>query len=226
MPRRKKIRTTSTDASPSRHARRLRAIREQIAAEAARIMATEGQHNFLAAKHKAAERLGIHSRQALPSNVEIDEALRTYQQLYGGQRHSDNVRALRRCAVATMRDLASFKPRLVGPVLEGTADEYSRVSLQVFSDPPDAVAMHFLESGRPYHLESRMIRWHDGGHREVPVLVTDIDGNTVELTLLREVDLRQSPPSPVDGRPQRRASINEVELLIETDNDDLLVAGG
>jgi hypothetical protein len=28
------------------------------------------------------------------------------------------------------------------------------------------------------------------------------------------VHLRQSPPSPIDGRPQRRASLTEVEYLL------------
>jgi hypothetical protein len=28
------------------------------------------------------------------------------------------------------------------------------------------------------------------------------------------VHLRQSPPSPIDGRPQRRASLAEVEYLL------------
>ncbi len=36
----------------------------------------------------------------------------------------------------------------------------------------------------------------------------------IELTLFSYMDLRQAPPSPVDGRPQKRASMSEVECLL------------
>jgi len=36
-----------------------------------------------------------------------------------------------------------------------------------------------------------------------------------EMALLDEIDLRQSPPSPIDGRPQKRANLAEVESLAQ-----------
>jgi hypothetical protein len=113
-----------------------------------------------------------------------------------------------------MRSLESFCPRLVGPVLEGTADEFTRVSLHVFSDPPDAIAIHLMDQGKIFRDEQRKIRWYDGSYRQVPLLVTDTDGIPVELTLFSYMDLRQAPPSPVDGRPQKRAPLSEVECLL------------
>jgi len=86
----------STDRIPARHIRRLRQIRAQVAAEAARIISTEGQHNYHAAKKKAAERIGESERLALPSNIEVKEALRAYQNLYGGEQHQDNLDRLTR----------------------------------------------------------------------------------------------------------------------------------
>ena len=144
MPRRKRTRTTSTsrlgNAEPfeSRSVRKLKQIRRNVASEAARIMATEGQRNFAIAKRKAAERVGLNpGRLALPSNREVEEALRAYQGLYGGDDHTRNLEDLRATAVSAMRSLEAFNPRLVGPVLDGTADEYSRISLHVFHDPVD-----------------------------------------------------------------------------------------
>ena len=104
--------------------------------------------------------------------------------------------------------------RLVGPVLEGTADRYSRISVHLFCDPPDAVAMDLNERGIGYHQEERRIRWHDGSHRRVQMLVTEADGSTVELALFTRKDLRQAPPCPVHGHPQRRAPVAEVESLL------------
>ena len=63
--------------------------------QAARIMATEGQRNYRAAKRKAADRIGVSSRLALPSNREVEEALRAYQEFYGGERHARQLEGLR-----------------------------------------------------------------------------------------------------------------------------------
>jgi len=199
---------------PPRSVRRLRQIRREVAAEAARIMATEGQRNYRSAKQKAALRIGVSSRLALPSNKEVEQALREYQGCYGGEQHHRNLEKLRETALKVMRVLDPYRPRLVGPVLEGTADRHSRVSLHLFNDPPDAVVMHLSEKGLNFRQEQRKIRWHDGGHRNIPLLVTDADGVVVELALFSSIDLRQSPPSPVDGRPQRRAPLAEVECLL------------
>jgi len=192
----------------------MRQIRRDVAAEAARIMATEGQRNYRAAKQKAAERIGVSSRMALPSNLEVEEALRAYQGFYGGEQHSRHIEFLRETALKVMRSLDPFSPRLVGPVLDGTADQHSRVSLHLFNDPPDAVVLHFRERGLNYRQEERRIRWHDGSYRQIPLLVTAADGIVVELALFNNVDLRQAPPSPVDGKPQKRAPLAEVECLV------------
>jgi hypothetical protein len=185
-----------------------------IAAEAARIMVTQTQFNYRIAKQKAADRLGIGMRTALPSNVEVESALRAYQEFYGGQRHISHLQYMRKIALRVMRSLELFSPRLVGPVLEGTANEHARVSLHVFNDPPDAVAVHLLDRGLTFRDEQRKIRWYDGTHRQVPLLVTDSGNTEVELSLFSCMDLRQAPPSPVDGRPQKRAPLAEVECLL------------
>lgn len=217
MPRRKKIRTTSTDRrtapreSPA--VRKLNNLRREVAVEAARIMATEGQRNYMNAKRKAAERVGASTRLALPSNREVEEALRAYQGFYGGERHADHLQSLRETAIGVMRELSEFRPRLVGPVLDGTADAHSRVSLHLFDDPPESVLFHLAERGIDFRHEQRRIRWHDGGYRDIQLLVTEFEGVEVELALFALIDLRQAPPSPIDGRPQRRARLPEVELL-------------
>lgn len=214
MPPRKKIHTTASERLSIRSNKKLSQTRREIAAEAARIMATQAQNNFRIAKQKAAERLGISSHAALPSNVEVEAALRSYQGFYGGKQHLHHIQRMRGIALRVMRSLESFCPRLVGPVLEGTADEHAPVSLHVFNDPPDAVAIYLMEHGLSFHAAQRKIRWHDGSYRHIPLLVTDAEGITVELALFSHVDLRQAPPSPVDGRPQKRAPLSEVECLL------------
>lgn len=214
MPARKRTHTKVSEKSINRNHQKLDQLRREIAAETARIMVTQAQSNFRIAKKKAAQRLGINTRKALPSNVEIETALRRYQGFYGGQQHTLQIRHLRKIALRVMQSLESFCPRLVGPVLEGTADKHTRVSLHVFNDPPDAVAMHLLDRGLKYRDEQRKIRWYDGSYRYVPLLVTAAGDVTVELALFSQLDLRQAPPCPVDGRPQKRAQLSEVECLL------------
>ncbi len=124
---------------------------------------------------------------------------------------------LRQAAVAAMHWLDKFTPRLVGAVLDGTANEHSRAGLHIFADSTESVILHFLENGKPFSEEQRQIRWYDGKHRTVPLVIFEQDGSTMELTIFEQVHLRQSPPSPINGKPQRRASLAEAEsLLTET----------
>lgn len=190
-------------------------VRMEVAAEAARIIATEGQRSYLAAKQKAAQRLGASTRGALPSNTQIERALKEWQLLYGGEEHAARLRVLREAALEAMDFLADFGPKLVGPVLEGTADEFSRVCLHLYSEDPDSVVRFLMEHGIAFDQERRRIRWHDGGWREIDVLVVEAGEETVEMALMIGREALQAPPSPIDGRPLRRASRNELHALLQ-----------
>ncbi|MBT8051682.1 MAG: hypothetical protein KJO70_10830 [Gammaproteobacteria bacterium] len=186
----------------------------ELAAEAARIIATEGQHNYHLAKKKAAERIGVSERLALPSNLEVKEALKRYQQLYGGPAHEETVHRMRSVAANAMSRLGEFQPRLVGAVLDGTADEHSRIALHVFAESPESVVLFFIERNIDFRQEQRQIRWFDGAHRTIPLVVSEFDDQEVELSVFEQINLRQAPPSPIDGKPQARATLNEVEELL------------
>lgn len=213
MSQQRKTRTRSTE----RFTTRLRQVRMEVAAEAARIISTEGQHNYRAAKKKAAVRIGVSDRLALPSNIEVKAALSSYQSLYGGTRHQDNLAHLRNCAVRAMQLLPEFNPRLVGSVLDGTADQHSRVALHVFCDSPDFLVLHFLDRGTPFQQEQRQLRWHDGSYRQVPLIVFELDETAIELSVFHPLNLRQAPPSPIDGKPQQRATLSQVKNLLDQD---------
>lgn len=202
---------------PNRPSRRGVRERQELAAEAARIIATEGQRSYLLAKHKAAERLGASTRQGLPSNAEIETALREWQQLYGGEELAERLQEMRQAALRAMRFLKPFTPKLVGPVLEGTADEFSRICLHLFADDPDAVVRYLMEHGIPFEQERRRVRWHDGSRKHIDVLVVQADGEEVELAVMIGREARQALPSPIDGRPLRRGSLHEVEALLQAE---------
>ena len=125
-------------------------LRRQLAYLAARLMAEEGVSDVAFAKHKAARQAGLTEARLLPDNREIEEALRDYQGLFQSDTQPGELRALRLAALALMKDLSAFRPVLVGPVLGGTANQHSEITLQLFADDEKAVAL-FLVSGRWRH---------------------------------------------------------------------------
>lgn len=198
----------------SRTSRGNNRLRLQVAAEAARILATEGQRNYGQAKRKAANRLGMSGRTGMPSNSEIAEQLKRYQTLYGGDQHAEGLARLREAALEAMQFFSRFRPKLVGPVLEGTADRHSRITLHLFCDTPDEVVSFLLSRNIRFEQETRRIRWHDDSHRDLELVVIEAGGESFELALMAGGSWKQPPPDPVDGRAQRRAGTAEVEKLI------------
>ncbi|WP_183421613.1 hypothetical protein [Luteibacter sp. Sphag1AF] len=189
-----------------------------VAQEAARLMSEHGIRDFHHAKLKAAERLGILDAQALPRNNEIEDALREHQRLFQADSQPHALRLRREAAIEAMRFMRGFDARLVGAVLEGTADEHSAVCLHVFSDDPEAVTLFLREQGIPLETQSRRLRWSNAEQTEHPVLLFGADGIPFDITVLPIDAMRQAPLDRVDERPMRRATIAMVQSLL-TDED-------
>ena len=196
---------------------RLQRNRLRIAQEAARLMSEHGIRDFHHAKLKAAERLGIVETQALPRNLEIEQALREHQRLFLADSQPQLLRQRREAAVEAMRFLAAFEPRLVGAVLEGTADAHSAVCLHVFSDDPEAVGLYLREHGVPIETQARRLRNSRDEQPEYPVLLFVADELPFDLTVLPRDALRQAPLDRTDDRPMRRAGLAQVEMLVGED---------
>ena len=196
---------------------RTRERRHRLANEAARLMAENGMRDYHQAKLKAAERLGIHDDASLPRNSEIEDALREYQRLF--QRDgAERLRLRREAALRALEFFAAFEPRLVGPVLDGTADARSPVALHLHSDDPDAVARFLEQHHIPAESRSRRIRLDRERSDDYPVWLFSAEDLAIDLTVLPGPVLRQAPLSGVDERPMRRASAAQLrELLAEAE---------
>lgn len=187
--------------------------RQRLAVEAARLMAEGGMRDFHQAKLKAAERLGIFDDASLPRNREIEDALREYQRLF----QRDNVIELRQRREAALRALEFFKPfdpRLVGPVLDGTADARSAVTLHLYSDDADAAPRFLDQHGIPAEARSRRLRLDREREGDFPVWLFSAEDLAFDLTVLPLDLLRQAPLSGVDEKPMKRASIAQLRQLL------------
>ncbi len=189
--------------------------RQILAQEAARIIVEQGIEDYRSAKIKAAERLGMTAHGALPGNPEIEHAVSEHLKLFGRESHSNLLHTLRKAALAAMELLATFTPRLVGPVLHGTAAVNSAVNLHVFADSAELVAMSLQDSRisyRPYERRLKSRRDHAevfAGFRFTQ------DDSRIEATVFPVDGMRQAPISPVDGKPMRRVDKNAVIKLLD-----------
>lgn len=191
--------------------------RQVLAQEAARIIVEQGVQDYRVAKRKAAERLGMTERGSLPGNSEIEQAVSAHLQLFGRERHLDLLRVLRRAALSAMELLAPFAPRLVGPVLHGTAASNSPIHLHVFSDSCEQVAMRLEEQRVPYRLYERRLKSRRDRAETFAGFRFVHQESPVEATVFPVNGVRQAPISPIDGKPMRRADARAVrDLLAES----------
>lgn len=124
--------------------------RESIAQLAAQLIAEHGIGDWSAAKRKAARQLGLPERGPLPGDDEIEDALRDYHALFGGEEHEAMLRAQREEALVWMKRLAGFRPLLVGGVAEGWATEHSDIRLELAADDAKAVELALINGGASY----------------------------------------------------------------------------
>lgn len=184
-------------------------MREQLAHQAAKLMAEDGITDHAFAKRKAARQLGAPDTQHMPSNHEVDTALHSYRALYQRDSHPESLHLLRKEALTAMRLLEPFHPYLTGSVLAGTAGEHSDVNLMLFSDDAKAVLLFLLK----HKIDFDGGEWKTqlGGREEtVPsYTLTGSTGVQIHVVVLPE-NARHSG----SRRPETHADIAAVEALL------------
>jgi hypothetical protein len=187
--------------------------RSRIAHLAARIMAEDGVEDYATAKRKAARQAGLPDTRQLPTNDEVDEALRVHQALYIGDAHAESVRELREQALGVMRELERFNPYLTGSVLSGNAGKYADINLHLYTDSLKALEIYFIDRDIAYR--GGQVRLYVGEEaRMVPTYTIDDDGVEVELVVLGLDDLRHPVRTSPEGKPIERARVAQVEALV------------
>ncbi|WP_236717311.1 hypothetical protein [Acidihalobacter prosperus] len=184
-----------------------------VAQECARIMLEEGVHDFAMAKHKASQRLRVVGRRHLPSNREIEAAMQDHRRLFFDEEDRAALHELRERALQAMQLLEGFQPRLVGAALNGTAGLGSRAVLHVFAEAVEDVIFVLMDRRISYRESERVLR-EGRMARAYPALLLRLGDEEVEVVVFPSDGLRRAPPSPVDGRPMRRADMAELRRLM------------
>jgi hypothetical protein len=169
---------------------------------------------YYTAKQKAARQLchGWIKPADLPSNVEIRDQIQLLARLFEGESRTDNLLAMRLTALAMMRRLAPFRPRLIGSVLTGHVRQGSDIDLHVFSDTTEAVT-HLLDlDGLAYIVERKQVR--KNGEERIFTHIHLTDRFPFELTLYPVNQVHYAFKSSITGKAIERVSIGELEQFL------------
>jgi hypothetical protein len=191
------------------HTQKRDLMREQLAHQAAKLMAEGGITDHAHAKRKAAKQLGASDTHHLPSNEEINIALQSFRSLFQSESHPSILRELREEALSKMRMLAEFHPYLTGSVLDGTAGKQSDINLTLFNDDEKAVLLFLLKHNIIF--EDSEWKVHLGGREETVPSYTLIGESGVQTHL---VLLPENARFSGSRKPATHADITAVEALL------------
>jgi hypothetical protein len=198
---------------------------EEIAAAAARLVVEEGME-YAAAKRKAGRDFG--ARAELPTNEEVEDAVREHIEIFCAETQPAELRALREAALPWMQRLAEFRPHLSGAVWRGTATRLSTIHLDLYCDDPKAAEIMLINAGVDY--DSGSID-RPGGRGGEPLHVLSLSAPnralgepvTVHLILHDTDDQRGALKPDARGR-NWRGDLAALQKLLA--REDAALAGG
>jgi len=195
--------------------RTLSKLRRHIAWDAARLMYERSETEYYRAKMKAARRVAIGWVKPvdLPSNAEIRDQIELLARVHERDQRDVDLRQMRLDALQMMRTLRRYRPRLVGSVLTGHVRQGSDIDLHVFAERMEGVTGLLDAEGMIYDLQRKQVL-KEGQYR-VYTHIHVRDRYLFELTLYTGDRLHQVPTSSITGKGMERASIAELEQLLE-----------
>lgn len=134
-------------------------LKSEIAANAARMVVEEGLE-YGPAKRRAIKQMGLPARSELPSNDEVEDAVREYIDLFCAETQATELLALRQLALTWMERMAAFRPFLTGAVWHGTATRLSDIYIQLFCDDSKSAEIALINHQIDY--EPRTIKGFHG----------------------------------------------------------------
>lgn len=179
------------------------------------------ESEYYRAKQKAARRIckGWVKPADLPSNAEIRDEIQSLARLHEGDKRTQNLRQMRVAAYRVMKLLLRFRPKLIGSTLTGHVRQGSDIDIHVFSDSIEAITMALDEQMLFFDVERKRVR-KDGEER----IYTHIhlkDVFPIELTVYAASQVNTVFKSSITGKAIERASIPQLEALLEDEYPDL-----
>lgn len=187
-------------------------LREQMAAEAARIIATEGVQDYGLAKRKAAIRLGNNQFKHLPTNREIEQALQSHQRMFSNT-SAQHQQALLAAAAEALTFFDQFSPKISGSLANGTVTEHCALEVHLFADPIEQIEQFLDQQQLPYTGSEKRFRYHKDQYQYHRCYQFSADNIDVIAIAFSRQHLRQTPLSPINGQPMQRLNTTALNHL-------------
>ena len=191
------------------------AFAHRIAVEAARIAAEFGSTDLVSARRKAVKNLGARNSKLWPDISDVEDALRKRQRLFHAPRQNAAQLQLLQTAIDAMAEFDAFQPRLFGPVLEGTADLHSEISLLLYADTPEDVIFYLTDKGIPWRAGEAHMNFSRRRQETRPSLRFRAADTDIRLIILTPTDQRETLYSHDLDKPLRVGSIHQVEARLK-----------
>ncbi len=145
----------------------------QIIAHAAAALVVDEGMEYGAAKRRAARHQG--GRPELPSNEQVEDAVREHIALFCADTQPAELQALREVACEWMQRLQTFRPHLSGAVWRGTATQLSAVHLDLYCDDPKSAEISLINAGVDFDVGA------EPGHGREPMTVLTVASRSPAL---------------------------------------------
>jgi hypothetical protein len=186
-----------------------------VARRAAEVIMEEGITDYLFAKKKAAKYLGLLPSENLPSNQEIDDALKEYQNIFQEQVDSEIISKIKKEALNTMILFEDFNPHLTGQLLEGLIPKFPKIQINLFTDNIKEVEYTLLNNNIAFDIKDTIYQEKlskKKSTKTVPAFILEGLWFPIELKVYFENDIRSKKNNLLSNKGKNIKAIKEFKF--------------
>ena len=189
--------------------------RSIVASRAAEIIMEEGVTDYLFAKRKAAKFLGLLTNDNLPSNHEIDNALKEYRNIFQEQVDSETIVKIKKEALNIMTLFKDFNPHLTGQLLEGLIPKFPKIQINLFTDNLKEVEYILLNKNIAFDIKDKLYQdklSKKKSTKTIPAFILEGLWFPIELKVYFENDIRSKKNNLLSNKGMDIKKIKEFDL--------------
>ena len=186
-----------------------------VARRAAEVIMEEGITDYLFAKKKAAKSLGLLTNDNLPSNQEIDNALKEYQNIFQEEVDSEIITKIQKEALNTMLLFEDFNPHLTGQLLEGLIPKFPKIQISLYTDNIKEVEYTLLNNNIAFDIKDTIYQEKlskKKSNKTVPTFILEGGWFPIELKVYFENDIRSKKNNILSNKGKNIEAIKEFEF--------------
>ena len=186
-----------------------------VARRAAEVIMEEGITDYFFAKKKAAKSLGLLTNDNLPSNQEIDNALKEYQNIFQEEVDSEIITKIQKEALNTMLLFEDFHPHLTGQLLEGLIPKFPKIQISLYTDNIKEVEYTLLNNNIAFDIKDTIYQEKlskKKSTKTIPAFILEGAWFPIELKVYFENDIRSKKYNLLSNKGKNIKAIEEFEF--------------